>query len=490
MSWQNLLVIITSGSMIWLNKLFKGSNLKFSAGQYHGRHADDGFWNKPSSSLGIQREYDDEDIDQALALSLSEEEQKKGKTVDKSLLEEDEQLAKALQESLNAEYPPRQNGQICQPNPFSFPSVSRRCAGCNKEVGRGQSLSTMGAVWHPECLRCHGCNKSITDYELSLYENRPYHKSCYRKLYHPKCDVCKQYIPAIRDGHIEYRAHPFWGQRYCPLHERDGTPMCCSCERMEPRDTKYVTLDDGRKLCLECLNFAIMDTSECQPLYLGIKEFYEGLYMKVEQQIPLLLVERQALNEAMDGEMNGHRHLPETRGLCLSEEKIVRTVLRRPIMGSGHRLTDMITGPYRLIRRCDVTAILILYGLPRLLTGSILAHEMMHAWLRLNGYGSLSLEVEEGICQVLAQMWLDSEIVAGSGSNVASTSSSSSTTRPSKKGARTQSERKLGECFKHQIEADASPVYGAGYRAATRAVNRYGLRRTLDHIKFTGSFPY
>lgn len=45
-----------------------------------------------------------------------------------------------------------------------------------------------------------------------------------------------------------------------------------------------------------------MDTSECQPLYLDIQEFYEGLNMKVEQQIPLLLVERQALNEAMEGE--------------------------------------------------------------------------------------------------------------------------------------------------------------------------------------------
>lgn len=47
-----------------------------------------------------------------------------------------------------------------------------------------------------------------------------------------------------------------------------------------------------------------MDTNECQPLYLDIREFYEGLNMKIEQQIPLLLVERQALNEAMVGEKN------------------------------------------------------------------------------------------------------------------------------------------------------------------------------------------
>ncbi|ONM07145.1 Protein DA1-related 1 [Zea mays] len=67
-----------------------------------------------------------------------------------------------------------------------------------------------------------------------------------------------------------------------------------------------------------------METNECQPLYIDIQEFYEGMNMKVEQQAPLLLVERQALNEAMEAEKSVH-HLPETRGLCLSEEQIVRT---------------------------------------------------------------------------------------------------------------------------------------------------------------------
>lgn len=53
---------------------------------------------------------------------------------------------------------------------------------------------------------------------------------------------------------------------------------------------------------MECLHTAIMDTNECQPLYIDIQEFYEGMNMKVEQQVPLLLVERQALNEAMEAE--------------------------------------------------------------------------------------------------------------------------------------------------------------------------------------------
>ena len=47
-----------------------------------------------------------------------------------------------------------------------------------------------------------------------------------------------------------------------------------------------------------------MDTPECQHLYMDIQEFFEGLNMKVEQRIPLLLVERQALNEALEAEKN------------------------------------------------------------------------------------------------------------------------------------------------------------------------------------------
>ncbi|KAK4260027.1 hypothetical protein QN277_003202 [Acacia crassicarpa] len=523
--------------MGWFTKLIKGSNHR---GQYQGKYGNDSIWDDHRNSVDDLTDFEKEEIDRAIAISLSEEDQKGKKVIEyhsqsedeelcpideeedehlgkvqeeeadsladiqkeedehhaKLQLEEDELLARAIQESLSMGSPPRLDvGSIFQP--FSLFSTGYRiCAGCKAEIGHGRFLSCMGGVWHPECFRCQACNLPITDHEFSMSNNRPYHKSCYREQHHPKCDVCKNFIPTNSAGLIEYRAHPFWHQKYCPSHERDGTPRCCSCERMESRDRKYLLLDDGRKLCLECLDSAIMDTHECQPLYLEIQEFYEGLNMKVEQQIPMLLVERQALNEAMEGEKNGHHHLPETRGLCLSEEQTVTTILRRPRIGAGYRIMDMITEPYRLIRRCEVTAILVLYGLPRLLTGSILAHEMMHAWLRLKGYPNLSPEVEEGICQVLAHMWLDSEIYAGSGGDGASSSSSSSSSSPSsssstssKKGKRSDFEKKLGEFFKHQIESDTSSAYGDGFRLGNKAVSKYGLRRTLDHIQLTGSFP-
>ncbi len=54
-----------------------------------------------------------------------------------------------------------------------------------------------------------------------------------------------------------------------------------------------------------------------------------------------------------------------------------------------------------------MTAILVLYGLPWLLTGSILAHETMHAWLRLSGVSHLPADVEEGLAQLMALLWLE-----------------------------------------------------------------------------------
>ncbi|XP_062101339.1 protein DA1 isoform X2 [Humulus lupulus] len=523
---------ITLRIMGWLSKIFKGSSHKLSEGHYHDKYGEESTSYAPSHSGETWSENDNEEMDRAIALSLLEESQKGKRLIDNdSQLQEDEQLARALQESLNVESPPRyENGggygngngigygnsngsgsdygnangygntnsyqpipaNSYQPVPAYYPMGYRICAGCQTEIGFGRYLNCLNAFWHPECFCCRACNLPISDYEFSTSGNYPYHKTCYKENYHPKCDVCKHFIPTNHAGLIEYRAHPFWIQKYCPSHEHDGTPRCCSCERMEPRDTRYVTLNDGRKLCLECLDSAIMETSGCQPLYLDIQEFYEGLNMKVEQQVPLLLVERQALNEAREGERNGHYHMPETRGLCLSEEQTISTISKRPRFGAGNRAVEMITEPYKLTRRCEVTAILILYGLPRLLTGSILAHEMMHAWLRLKGYRTLSQDVEEGICQVVAHMWLDAELTSGLDSNVASSSSSSmsSSSAASKKGTRSLYEKKLGEFFKHQIESDISPVYGDGYRAGQRAVQKYGLRRTLDHIRMTGTFPY
>lgn len=412
--------------------------------------------------------------DLALAIALSEEEERnRNPPPDTSA---DEELARALQESLDLEF---RAPRISHRTPAGIkPSAAEGCAGCKQPLGYGRFLSCLGKNWHPQCFRCKLCSKPIADREFSVQGGDAYHRDCYKETFHPKCEVCSQFIPMNAQGLIEYRSHPFWNQKYCPRHERDGTPRCCSCDRIETAGVQYPALEDGRKLCLECLETAIVDTKECQPLYREILKFYKHVGMMIDQEVPMLLVAREALNEAREGEKDG-MHTSETRGLCLSEEQTITTVFGGKTPRFPRGPFNMWTEPQKLVRHCEVTAILVLYGLPRLLTGSILAHELMHAWLRLaGGFPRMRPDVEEGICQVMSHIWLSAELRRAE--NQASTS---------KKGITTPTQKRLGEFYLHQIATDASPVYGDGFRRALKAVESFGLSRVLEHLRLTANFP-
>ncbi|CAJ2643931.1 protein DA1-related 2-like isoform X2 [Trifolium pratense] len=373
-----------SGFMKWFGKIFKiGSNRGRSGGHHLQQPIDENMsWRAPPRSLDNRgrSKKEEEDLNNAIALSLSED--LKIPAGYRWRTGADDDYAKALQDRTNSSLHPPYAPLPFYPRGYSMPSQVRICGGCNKEIHYGNCLGVENSYFHPDCFRCHSCHQPITEREFSLSGKHPYHKYCFKELSHPKCEVCHHYIPINGSGLIEYRCHPYWNQKYCPSHEYDNTARCCSCERLESRGERYFRLDDGRILCFECMESAITDTGECQPLYHAIRDYYEGMNMRIDQQIPMLLVGREALNEAIVGEKNGFHHLPETRGLCLSEEQTVTSVHRWSKIG-GHRLIGMRSQPQKLIRKCEVTAILVLYGLPRLLTGAILAHELMHGWLRL-----------------------------------------------------------------------------------------------------------
>ncbi|ESQ31142.1 hypothetical protein EUTSA_v10003845mg [Eutrema salsugineum] len=455
------------------------------------------------------------DVDEPLAKAVEESLKRKGKgkQFEDEQLKKDEQLALFVQESLNmAESPPRieensnistrvplgeneqgvvweslkgkgqlkqskdeaeEDGKLLKVNP-----PCSMCGGCSSAVEKGISVDVLGVLWHPGCFCCRACDKPIAIHEVENHVSNArgnFHKSCYDRY----CYVCKE--KKMR----KYNQHHFWEERYCPAHESDGTPKCCSCERFEPRGTNYVMLGDGRWLCLECMETAVMDSDECQPLHFDMREFFEGLNMKIEKQFPFLLVEKQALNKAEKEEKIDYQYEVITRGICLSEAQTVTSVSKRPRMvGPRKQLIDMVTESQRVVRECEVTAILIIYGLPRLLTGYILAHEMMHAYLRLNGHRNLNKVMEEGICQVLGHMWLESQTYATTDATDAAASSSSGTTAAttSKKGEWSDFEKKLVEFCKNQIETDDSPVYGEGFRKVNRMVTNSSLQETLKEI--------
>ncbi|KAI4386724.1 hypothetical protein MLD38_004632 [Melastoma candidum] len=199
-----------------------------------------------------------------------------------------------------------------------------------------------------------------------------------------------------------------------------------------------------------------MDPEDFSRIYLEVKEFYKSLDMDIEEQISIKLVDKFEMEKETKTPDEPMIERPATIG---DDDKIVET-----------------RKEYYLVRNVKITGVFVLYGYPRMLTQKTLVHEMMHVWLKFGGSSSSSLgyldlqgEVEEGICEVMAHMWLSSEIKS----------------LPSRR----QYEIRLGEYLKYRIESKKTGDYGRGFQKGNAAVMKYGLKWTLDYIRMTKSFP-
>jgi len=375
--------------------------------------------------------------------------------------------------------------------------------------GNGSVITAMGRQWHPKCFRCSGCNGALADSRtgqatFAVHEGQPMHSECFRNLHHPRCCACGDFIQAGGDGLIRYHELPFWGLKVCLSHRsetRQGGGLCTACGRpaMHGSGQELVDLGDGRSCCQVCIAFAVFDTAEAMPLFAKVNEFFGsvGLAPATQEQgghIPLLLVDSPSLNEQHRAVSNlsGHAHAgsnewgehadhqvySHTRGLCLAEAGEIQTVARSPglsRMGFSPQWTRRVV---RVQEVREVSAILVLFGLPRDLTSSILAHELMHAYLRLNKGmpRSIDHQAEEGLCQLMAYLWLEQGIPildADAGLD------------PSLAKVRDE----LRAYFRFQITTDPSEAYGEGFRKASRAFHAWGLDATLAYVAQHAKLP-
>ncbi|CAM9337404.1 unnamed protein product, partial [Heterosigma akashiwo] len=160
-----------------------------------------------------------------------------------------------------------------------WPRASRR-----RRRGRGRRRRrAQGRLYHPRCFACAGCGRLIDTPTFRPYEGRLYHPQCALELFHPRCNVCGQGIPADPGSReVKYIRHPFFqDEKACPAHARDGTARCCACQRFERRagapggGGAFADLQDGRKLCLACARTPLVDSAEARPLYEEILLWFE-----------------------------------------------------------------------------------------------------------------------------------------------------------------------------------------------------------------------
>jgi len=375
-----------------------------------------------------------------------------------------------------------------------------RCAACNQIVV--SPIVALGNLYHRECFKCAACHELIESNESFAVmtdddgQRFPMHKKCYSDLYGLKCTVCHCVIEGDSNGRVSYIKHPFFQEVMCPSHTNQR--KCTGCHRVEPlgAGNRFADLGDANRcVCYSCCRTVIVDSNDAKPLWNKVIGFFsEKLHLPIfdsMESIPVLIVPHEALNSQL--QQSHYQGSPQmfTRGLCLTEHQIgwnlmlpsltfdrsSGSFLPSDAQSRGHTYFE-IPKASKANPQTSVTAILCLSGLPADLTASILAHEATHAWIKLhpsfNPSMPIPLQVEEGVCQLVAMLFLTDGLEEASKVN---------------EGDGGPSDEKLRQYFKFSIETDTSEVYGEGYRKAAKAYAHIGIEALLSHIVTYREFP-
>jgi hypothetical protein len=229
----------------------------------------------------------------------------------------------------------------------------------------------------------------------------------------------------------------------------------------------------------------VLDSDTARDIYLETVTFIERvLRLPVPpdmRNIPILAVDTAAMGEHRAGAAKDHhaRKASVPQGLTLKTLTQVRHYGSAPRQQHGGRgVLGFLLPPPQVctvdVQR-EVTAVLVLTGMPRIQMAGVLAHEAFHVWCSLTRSmpNRLPLKVEEGLCQLVSSRYF-AEQLAGY------------TTQPT---MQTEWDYLLVRFLQHSIEVNPDPVYGEGFREAATSANAVGLEILLEHVAQTSNFP-
>ena len=134
-------------------------------------------------------------------------------------------------------------------------------------------------------------------------------------------------------------------------------------------------------------------------------------------------------------------------------------------------LTTKVMRPPPLLR--GVEAISLRRNLTAVSAAQVLAHEYTHAWLWLQGFPQLEQRLEEGLCELLAYLFLLSCLREA----------------PPAGGGVLARDPEALRAQVLSIEANAHPDYGGGFRDCVEALHGRTLHEVLFHVRQYGMLP-
>jgi hypothetical protein len=214
-----------------------------------------------------------------------------------------------------------------------------------------------------------------------------------------------------------------WGAKYHEYHEK-MMMRCTYCRRLVPGLPSFENphFRDGRTACDRCNSTAVRKEDEAS-----------GLFREVRTKI------------ARYGFVFPDREIPVHLATASSLESMM---MRKGVNGVTHFTTVRRFGD----QKTEDVQVHILEGLPNFKFIEVAAHELCHAWIRLNDNHGLDETFEEGSCQALAAM-----VLAGEKSP--------------------EAERAITD-----IERNMDPVYGDGYRLAKQYIADAGVGGWLAYL--------
>lgn len=216
------------------------------------------------------------------------------------------------------------------------------------------------------------------------------------------------------------------GEVVCGHHQVRGRCFVCArplCGVLEP---PWRALDEGLSCCPTCSIGAVDDRAAVRAALPDLRTGLADLGFVMARKVAISLVDA--------------------------------PTLRRSLPDGGHPL-----GLTRLVgrdkRNMDVVRIEVLQGLPPIMFGRTVSHEIGHAWLAMAGARAVEEQVEEGFCELAAYAWL----------------------------------RRLGTplalALRERMLTNPDPIYGDGFRLLQAAVRTHGLNAIVAELARTGRLP-
>ena len=280
-----------------------------------------------------------------------------------------------------------------------------RCAACQLPLEPGShfiKLNGQAGRLHPACFKCFKCGKQLQasggHYER---DGAHYCEADFKRAFGQQCALCQARL-------LSWVTAPT-GDVYCPSH-RSELPACHGCGRLVGRGSGRggggIDLADGRSSCAACARTAVHNLSEAQRLLARVHAFLLnlGLPLPAAASINLVLCSRSELLTRNSDHRSAHQAFHCPLGLTCARELRERITECQPCGGPPRQQPPLVRE--RSFRSID--AVCVLTGLPAALCASTISHELGHVSLHLDeGFGTrLAPALAEGLCELLAFLWL------------------------------------------------------------------------------------